>query len=451
MKISFHGAAREVTGSCNLLETKDKKILIDCGMFQGGEFNEEKNHEEFDFDPKTLSCVILTHAHLDHVGRLPLLIKNGYGGFIYATPATIDLAELILEDALHVMKYNSIKTGSQVLYDETDVAGVMQQFKPIEYHKEDELVPGVKVKFYDAGHIFGAAFVEINVDGKKIVFSGDIGNINVPILKDTEPMPENVDLVLCESTYGDRIHENPKERESIIQEKVEQALSAGGVLMIPAFSLERTQELLYHLNDLIDRQHKLPRVPIYLDSPLAIKATEVYRKFPEYYDKDAKKLYLADDDLFQFPGLKMTMTREESMQINRTTGPKIIIAGSGMMNGGRIVHHALRYLSKKENTLLIVGYQAYGTLGRDILEGKSPVTIMNERVKVNCNVKAIGALSAHGDQNKMVDWISSGKTMPKKVILNHGEPMACDALEKRLKKDLKVDVEVAQREQEFEL
>jgi len=451
MKISFHGAAQEVTGSCNLIEFKNKKILIDCGMFQGGEFNEEKNHEPFYFDPKELSTVIVTHAHLDHVGRLPLLIKFGYTGYIHATPATIDLAELILEDALHVMQYNSVKTGSPVLFTESDVAGVMAQFKPIDYYKEYEPSPGCKFKFHDAGHIFGAAFVELDIDGKKIVFSGDIGNVEVPILRETDNLPADVDLVVCESTYGDRVHESTEEREIIIKEEVERALKAGGVLMIPAFSLERTQELLYHLNDLIDRQHKLPRIPIFLDSPLAIKATEVYRKYPQYYDQDARKLYLKDDDLFQFPGLEMTMSRDESMKINRTTGSKIVIAGSGMMNGGRIVHHALRYLSEKENTLLIVGYQAYGTLGRDILEGKSPVKVLNERVKVKCNVRAIGALSAHGDREKMLDWLSSGGTMPKKVILNHGEPMASEALQKRLKSELNVDVLVAKREKEFEV
>jgi len=451
MKISFHGAAQEVTGSCNLIEFENKKILIDCGMFQGGEFNEEKNHELFQFDPRTLNAVIVTHAHLDHVGRLPILIKFGYTGYIYATPATIEFAELILDDALQVMRYNSLKTGSPVLYDESDIAQVMSQFKAIDYYKEYEPLPKCKFKFYDAGHIFGSAFVEFNMEGKKIVFSGDIGNVDVPILRETDNFPSEVDMVVCESTYGDRIHETIEQREKIIKENVAKALSAGGVLMIPAFSLERTQELLYFLNDLIDRQHKLPKVPIFLDSPLAIKATEIYRKYPEYYDEEAKKLYLHDDDLFQFPGLKMTMTREESIHINNTPGPKIIIAGSGMMNGGRIIHHALRYLSEKENTLLIVGYQAYGTLGRDILEGKSPVKILNEKVKVNCNVKAIGALSAHGDQEKMLDWLSSGGTMPKKVILNHGEPMSCDALQRRLAEELQVDVQIAKREVDFEV
>jgi len=449
MKLSFHGAAREVTGSCNLIETKAKKILVDCGMFQGEQFNENKNHDDFLFDPKELNAVIVSHAHLDHVGRLPLLIKNGYAGFFYATPATIELAELILDDALQVMRYNALKTGEPVLYDETDIAGVIGRFKKVDYYEKFEIDKDISFEFYDAGHIFGASFVEFNIEGKRIVFSGDIGNVNVPILRETDVMPGEVDLVVCESTYGDRIHETTEERQNIIQEQVQSAIDRGGTLMIPAFSLERTQELLYYLNDLIDRQKKLPRVPIFLDSPLAIKATEVYRKYPKYYDQEARKLYTQDDDLFQFPGLKMTLSTNESKEINHVPGPKIVIAGSGMMNGGRIIHHALRHLSDPTSTLLIVGYQSYGTLGRDILEGKSPVKILNQRVPVKCRVKAVGALSAHGDQEKLLDWISGGPSLPKKVILNHGEPLSSSALKKRLEKELNVAVEVAEGEREY--
>ena len=450
MKISFHGAAREVTGSCNLLEIEDKKILIDCGMFQGGKTNEEKNKEKFSFDARELDAVIVTHAHLDHVGRLPILIQDGFKGFFYATPATIDLANLILEDAFHIMSYDAIKFGRSVLYDESDIAEVMSRFKPTGYYKEHDL-GGVTFKLHDAGHIFGAAFVEITGEGKKIVFSGDIGNVEMPILRETDSIPPGVDYIVCESTYGDRIHETADEREGIIQKAVVKALKKGGVLMIPAFSLERTQELLYYLNELIDRQKKIPRVPIFLDSPLAIKATQVFKKYPEYYDRDAKNLYLKDDDLFNFPGLMMTQSSQESKKINHTPSPKIIIAGSGMMTGGRILHHAIRYLSDRVNTLLIVGYQAYGTLGRDILEGKSPVVVMGERIKVKCRVKAIGALSAHGDQKKLMDWIAGGPNMPRQVFLNHGEPMASENLQKRLVKELDLRVTVAEREKEYKL
>ncbi len=453
MQITFYGAAREVTGSCNLLEvggglfgSKPKtKILIDCGMFQGSDFNEGKNSDPLPFDPQTLNAVIVTHAHLDHVGRLPLLIKGGYSGHFYATPATIELAQLIMEDALSIMEYNNRKFGSPILYDTTDIAGVMQGFKPLDYYQDFEL-PGlsdkVKIKFYEAGHIFGSVFVEIQADGKKVVFSGDIGNVDVPILRDTDVLPSNVDAVVCESTYGDRNHEPLSTRQKLLEDMIAQAIGRGGVLMIPSFSLERTQELLYDLNDLTDHQGRLPRVPIYLDSPLAINATKVYRKYTQYYDEGARDWLISGDDLFQFRGLTMCETREESKKINATPGPKIIIAGAGMMNGGRILHHAMRYLSDDKNTLLIIGYQAYGTLGRQILDKKSPVIIMGEKVPVHCAIKSIGAFSAHGDQDKIMDWIGGGDTVPKKVFLNHGEPPASEALAKRLSEELNIKTTV---------
>ncbi|OGH83685.1 MAG: hypothetical protein A2261_03415 [Candidatus Magasanikbacteria bacterium RIFOXYA2_FULL_44_8] len=461
MQITFYGAAREVTGSCSLLEVgggllgnKPKtKILIDCGMFQGSDFNEGKNSDPLPFDPKTLNAVIVTHAHLDHVGRLPILIKGGYEGHFYATPATIELAQLIMEDALSIMEYNHRKFSSPILYDTTDIAGVMQQFKPVDYYEpvilsgaknlDPSAIPqddknSISFKFYEAGHIFGSVFAEIQADGKKVVFSGDIGNVDVPILRDTDKMPDNVDAVVCESTYGNRNHEPVATRQKLLEDMVTEAIGRGGVLMIPSFSLERTQELLYDLNDLVDHQRRLPRVPIFLDSPLAINATKVYRKYTQYYDEGARDWLLSGDDLFQFPGLTMCETREESKKINATPGPKIIIAGAGMMNGGRIVHHAMRYLSGDKNTLLIIGYQAHGTLGRQILDKVSPVTVMNEKVQVHCAVKSIGAFSAHGDREKLMDWIGGGDTLPKKVYLNHGEPEASEALAKRLTEELEV-------------
>ena len=312
----------------------------------------------------------------------------------------------------------------------------------INYYEDFELAPGVVIKFYDAGHIFGSVFIEIRAEGKKIVFSGDIGNVNVPILRETDPLPENLDAAVCESTYGDRLHESQETRAQIIETIVTEAIERGGVLMIPSFSLERTQELIYDLNDLIDRKHLLPRVPIYLDSPLAIRAIEVYRKYPAYYDEEADKFFRSGDDLFQFPGLKLSSTKEDSMLINDAPGPKIIIAGSGMMNGGRIMHHAQRYLSKRKNTLLIIGYQANGTLGRKILEGQNPVSVDGTIVPVNCQVKAIGALSAHGDQKKLLNWLGGGKNLPKKVYLNHGEQEGSAALQKMLTENIGIKTEV---------
>ncbi len=446
MHITFFGAAREVTGSCNLLHADGLNILVDCGMFQGGPEHESKNFDPLAFNPKDLNSVLVTHAHLDHVGRLPLLIRGGFTGYFHATPATIELAELIMEDTLHIMTYNNEKLGTPILYSQTDIAAVMTQFKALDYH-EPLILSGktgeVKIEFYEAGHIFGSVFIVIDAEGKRVVFSGDVGNVNVPILRETESLPSGIDVLVCESTYGDRLHETHEKRQEIIQRMVSDAVLHGGVLMIPSFSLERTQELIYDLNDLIDRKHELPRMPIFLDSPLAIGATKVYRKYTNYYDEAAKKLIDSGDELFEFPGLTMCDTKEESKRINQVPAPKMIIAGAGMMNGGRIVHHAKRYLSDERSTLLIIGYQASGTLGRRILEGESPVMIYGEQVPVRCHIDAIGALSAHADQKKLLDWIGGAKMLPKKVCLNHGEPLASEGLAERLNEDLGVKVDVA--------
>jgi len=453
MKISFLGAAGEVTGSCTLIETENKKIMVDCGMFQGSDFNEGKNHDPLPFDAKELSSVLVTHAHLDHTGRLPMLVKNGYTGFFYATPATIDLTELILHDALSIMRHDNSKFGLPILYDEQDIAGVMQQFKPLDYHEWLDVFDDGKVKAYlrDAGHIFGSAFIELVIEGKHLVFSGDIGNVDVPILRPTENLPPGVDLLVCESTYGDRLHESDQERRSIVENEVTQAMNRGGAMMIPSFSLERTQELMYQLNDLIDITHKLKRVPIFLDSPLAIKATKVYRKYIKYYNLEALGLLKTGDDMFDFPGLETTLTVEESKKINNTPNPKIIVAGSGMMNGGRILHHALRYLSDPASTLLIIGYQAHGTLGRKILDGQSPVPVMRERVEVNCKVKAVGAFSAHGDQKKLLSWIGSGDLPPKNIYLNHGELEGMKKFSQKIKEEFNIDAKLAQINSSVEL
>jgi metallo-beta-lactamase family protein len=435
MRITFLGAAGEVTGSCSLLEAAEKKYLVDCGMFQGGDFNDAKNHDPLPFDAKTLDAVFVTHAHLDHVGRLPLLVKNGFTGPIYATPATAELAKFILEDALEIMEYDHKKFAKPVLFDSTDIAAVVDQFHPVDYQTpfHPKNAANVTVNFFDSGHIFGASFILFEAEGKRVVFSGDVGNVNVPILKNTVDLPSQLDVVVCESTYGNRLHENAVDRQTVLKNLISEALARGGVLMIPAFSLERTQELLYSLNDLINHQHELQSVPIYLDSPLAIDALSVYRKYPQYYDKEAAALFKDGEDFFQFPNLFMCRTREESKKINQTPGQKIIIAGAGMMNGGRILHHALRYLSDEKSTLLITGYQADGTLGRNILDGHTTVRVFNEQVDVRCAVKFISTLSAHADQHKLVSWIKASE--PQQVYLNHGDHDASTALAEHIKSE----------------
>jgi len=436
MHIKFCGADEEVTGSCHLLDTGKMKILIDCGMFQGGDFNAGLNHDAFPFDPKEIDVLLVTHGHLDHVGRIPKLVKEGFGGKIYSTKGTRDIMPLIWYDAYNIMAYDNRKFGYPVLYDEIDVAEAQALCHGLNYHEELDLGNGVKAIWKDAGHIFGSAFIEITVDGKKFAFSGDIGNENVPILKDTENISADVDYVICESTYGNRIHEGVAVRKSIISELIINSVKRGGTIMVPAFSLERTQEFLYELNELSEYDHTLPKVPIFLDSPLAIDATQVYKKYPEYYDAEAQKLHLAGDDFLDFPQLQVTYSKRDSMKINHTPGPKMVIAGAGMMNGGRILHHALRYLSDPNSTLIIVGYQAKGTLGRRLYDGEKNVKVMGEYVDVKCAIKAIGALSAHGDQTKLLKWLNTGKKV-KKVFCVHGEGDALTVFSGKIKSDLK--------------
>lgn len=434
MKITFYGAAGDVTGSNSLVEIAGQKFLIDCGMFQGSDFLEAKNSDPLPYDPKDIKAVFITHAHLDHVGRLPVLIKNGFSGYIYTTQPTIELTELTLRDAAQIMHYDHEKFQRPILYTDEDVSKVMAQCKPVKYGEPFSIGQrDIKFVFHDAGHIFGSAFIEIQAPpesgqgkGKKVVFSGDVGNEQVPILRDTESLPTDLDALICESTYGDRLHESSAERQRIIETTIADAIGRGGVLMIPSFSIERTQELIYELNDLIDHKQRLRRIPIFLDSPMAIDAVKVFKKYPEYYDAEAHNLIKDGDDMFDFPGMMATYTRDESMKINHTPGSKIIIAGAGMMNGGRILHHALRYLSDEKSTLLIIGYQSKGTLGRQIQEGISPVRVLGEEVAVRCQVRTIGALSAHGDQKKLVNWIGAAK--PKQVFLNHGEEASSGAL-----------------------
>ncbi|MBU1895405.1 MBL fold metallo-hydrolase [Patescibacteria group bacterium] len=450
MQIKFCGADKGVTGSCHLLKTKDKNILVDCGMFQGSNFNEKKNHDNFLFDPKSIDALLVTHGHLDHVGRIPKLIKDGFTGPIYATKATCQFAKLIWDDAYSIMNYDNHKFGREILYDEGDISDAVSMCQGIEYNKEIDLGGGVSAIWKDAGHIFGSSFIEVKAEGKTIVFSGDIGNEDVPILRDTQQLGD-ADVLLCESTYGDRIHEDVDIRRSIILELIKNGVKRGGTIMIPAFSLERTQELLYELNLLSEHDETLPNVPIFLDSPLAIRATEVYKKYPKYYDAEAKELSEMGDDFFDFPRLKFTLTREESKAINNIHGTKIIIAGSGMMNGCRILHHALRYLSDPNSTLIIVGYQAEGTLGRRLYEGARQVKVFGEKVKVRCAIKAIGALSAHGDQKKLISWVGGASSLPKKVYCVHGELHPLTELAHRLRDDLKIETFVPEEGEEVDV
>ncbi|MDO8443633.1 MAG: MBL fold metallo-hydrolase [Candidatus Azambacteria bacterium] len=452
MKLYFYGAARSVTGANYLLEVggeKNKtKILIDCGMSQGSRMAEKENYENFPYVPEEIQALLVTHAHIDHTGRIPKIYHDGFRGKIYGTPPTLDFAKLLLLDSEHIIKYEAEKQGIKPLYAMEDVEGASGLFEKIDYHKEFEIGPDITAEFLDAGHILGSSIIRIKAEGKTIVFSGDLGNPPTPLLAPTE-FVARADYVVIESAYGDRLHEDRVRRKEILEETIEYTIGKGGTIMIPAFAMERTQELLYELNNLVENK-LIPPVPIFLDSPLAINATAIYKKYPEYYGKEAKHLS-ASDEIFDFPNLKFTLSTEDSKKINDISGPKIIIAGSGMSTAGRILHHERRYLSDPNSMLLIIGYQTVGSLGRRILDGEKEVRIMDENVSVRCNVKAIGGYSAHADQAGLKNWISRIERPIKKVFVVQGEEAAELALQKIIKKELSIDAEAPEMGDVFEL
>lgn len=447
MNITFYGAAGEVTGSCHLLEIGGKKILVDCGMFQGSQYADERNHEKFPFDVHTLDAVLLTHAHIDHSGRLPRLVTEGYTGPIYATAPTLGLLPAMLEDTYHIMTENEKRLGHPLVYSESDFKHVETLGQVVTYGKPIS-IGSVSVVFHDAGHILGSSFVEITGEGKRVVFSGDVGNADAPLIRDTESLMSGIDVLVMESTYGDRMHEKEGERADIIVKAIKETVGRGGALVIPTFAIERTQALLFLLNNLVE-QKEIPRVPIYLDSPLAIKATRIYKESSRFYDEEAKAIYLKDGDLFDFPGLIKSETTDQSKAINAAPNPKVVIAGSGMMNGGRILHHLIRYLPDPNSTIMIVGYQAQGTLGRKLFDGAHAVKIYRDMVEVKASVKAIGAFSAHADQGKLVDWVK--RAMPKKVILVHGEDTAREALHRQFERDFRIQTLMPKKGERIEV
>ena len=446
MKIKFCGGVGMVTGSNHFLETKNQKILIDCGLFQG-RGSDELNRQDFPYQAQEIDAVLVTHAHLDHVGRLPLLVKEGFSGKIYTTKPTRDLAKLILSDCEEIYTYHTPE-GKDPLYNKEDVKKTMSLFEPIKYGKKNKH-GDIEFCFRDAGHVLGSAFIEVWAEGKKIVFSGDLGNSPTPLLKDLEVV-EEADYVLVESTYGDRVHEDKIVRKNVLEDTIEETIARGGVMLIPSFALERTQELIYELNELAEN-HRIPPVPVFIDSPLAIELTKVYQRHLEYFDKEASELIASGDDLFKFPGLKMTSTVEDSKKINHVKSPKIIIAGSGMSTGGRILFHEKMYLDDPKNTFLIICYQVKGTLGRKIFEKQKNINIFGQDVSIRAQVKAIGGYSAHADQEALFNWIHPMRSSLQKVFVVHGEEEPAQALAQKIKDHLGISTQVPSLNQEVEL
>lgn len=430
-----------VTGVNYLLETKNSKIIVDCGLFQGGPEADANNERQFPYRPEEIEAVFITHSHIDHIGRLPKLVKEGFKGKIYSTRPTKDFAEIMLRDSEYLARQRGVE--NEFIYNSEDVEKTLELFEGTDYNEEKQLASGIKFCLRDAGHILGSAIVEVWADKRKIVFSGDLGNPPVPFLKATEFIQE-ADYVVVESAYGDRIHETKYQRKDLLEDTIEETVAQGGTILIPSFALERTQELLYELNELVEN-HRVPCLPVFVDSPLAIRLTKIYQKYPDYFNQEATYLIESGDNLFSFPGLKLTSTVEESKGINNVKPPKIIMAGSGMSTGGRILYHELRYLSDPKSTFLVVCYQVAGTLGRRILEGAREVNILGQMIPVNAKIKTIGGYSAHADQDDLYLWVSKmagncdgKKHALKEVFVTQGEEAPARALVQRLRDHLGV-------------
>lgn len=434
MRISFHGAAGEVTGSLHLVEAAGKRVLLDCGMIQGSPEAEARNADAFPFEPSALDALIVSHAHIDHIGRIPLLVKRGFDGPIYAQKATADLMPIMLLDAAGIAESEAARTNKYrhrgepeavPLYTKDDVRDALRQLRPLPYDAPTEVLPGVEATFREAGHILGSSCVELRADGHKLVFSGDLGPKGTPILRDPAVITE-ADLVLMESTYGDRLH---RERAATIEEIggiLDDAWRGGGAVLIPAFAVGRSQELLYWFAKYWD-EWKMSRWQIFLDSPMAAKVVEVYDRHQDLFDEEARQVWRERPNPFRMPNLHITESVDESMAINRIERGLIVIAGSGMANAGRILHHMRHRLHRRQTHVVFVGYQAQGTTGRRIVDGAKWVRIHGHDVRVGAHVHTVGGLSAHTDQHGLMDWYGRFSPPPP-LALVHGEDKAREAL-----------------------
>lgn len=437
LKVTFAGGASTVTGANFLLENipdennnEPVRILIDCGFEQGGEQAERNNENDFTYDVTNIDYLFITHAHIDHIGRVPKLVKDGFKGKIFSTVETHELAPVMLEDCVKIITMNAEHNNVKPMYDEADVQKALSLWHEIPYYTCTDLKGDIKVCAKDAGHILGSVMYEFEYNGKKIVFTGDLGNSPTPLLRDTEVITDATYMVM-ESVYGDRNHESIEERRNRLENVIEDAHKRGGTLIIPCFSLEKTQVLLYEINNLIE-EGRIPKVPVYLDSPLAIKVTEIYKKRSKAFNEEARKEIQGGDDIFNFPGLVMTGSSEESKQLLKMPNPKIIIAGSGMSTGGRITHHEINHLPDPKSTILLIGYQSVGTLGRRIQEGEKKVRIYGQEVMVHAKVETINGYSSHKDSKHLLEFVEGSIDTLKKVFVVMGEPKASMFLAQRI-------------------
>ena len=429
--LSFYGGAGEVTGANFHVETNEGIFLVDCGMVQGNQQSEAKNWEDFPYDPSKVDVLLVTHSHQDHVGLIPKLVRHGFKGKIYSTQPTLELSYIMLQDSMNIMQQDAEQAGREPLYESKDIETAMSLWKGVPYHNKTEFLPGWTFEFKEAGHVLGSAMAYIKHNNKSILFSGDLGNSPNVLLRDPE-IVSDVDYVVMESVYGDRNHEEREERTSQLERAIEDVAHRKSVLMIPSFSLERTQELLFEINEFVENE-RVPKVDVYLDSPLSIKVTDIYSESKEFLNDTTRELINKGDDVFVFPRLFYTKTADESKEINNSRNPKVIIAGSGMMNGGRIIHHAMRHLGDKDNILLFVGYQAAGTLGRVIQGGAKHVTIFGNDVPVKAEIRTISGYSGHAGSDDLVSFAHNFKDSVQHVYCAMGEPKSAMFLAQRLR------------------
>lgn len=458
--VTFWGGVGSVTGANFILKKGDIQIMVDCGLLQGVPGSGGKNHEDFPYDPASVDFLFLTHAHIDHIGRVPKLVKDGFRGTIYSTRETKEISVFMFEDALKLSKHVADDGPPRdPLYEKVHVDQALSQWKEIPYHEKREFTPGLFVELFDAGHILGSSMFKIstpsksieakNVPSKNIVFTGDLGNSPAPIIKDTEFVTD-ANYLVVDSVYGDRNHESKEDRDKNFERIVREAIERKGTLVVPAFSLDRTQILLYELNNLIE-EGKIPSVPVFLDSPLGIKLTAIYKNSSKFFNQTVQQEIREGDDIFNFPKLKTAFTFENSMMIDETRGPKIIIAGSGMSNGGRVTRHEMAYLPDPDSTILLTGYQSVGTMGRMLQEGAKEVEINGSKVAVRARVEMISGYSAHKDSDNIINFVEHTRKSLEQVFVVMGEPKSSLFLTQRLRDYLDVPAMYPERGREYEI
>lgn len=464
MKITFAGAAQTVTGSRHLIEVNGHRLLLDCGLFQGKRSENYQKNQSFEFDPASIDAVILSHAHIDHSGNLPNLVKNGFLGPIYATPPTVTLGNIMLQDSAHIQEQDILfvnkkraakgQPALEPLYTIADALEAIDRYYPVKYEEAFSPVPGVTVRFFNAGHILGSAAIRLDVDEngaqKSLWFSGDIGRYGLPLLPDPV-MPSDVDYLLMECTYGDENHDSVDSAYNKFKDVVSRTIKRGGKVIIPAFAVGRTQEIVYFLNRMV-AEKAIESLPVFVDSPLAVAASKIFRQYPEYFDEETFEFIKASKHpALDFPGLRYVSSVDESKSINAMKGPMIIISASGMAEAGRILHHLKNNIEDKLNTVLIVGWQAPNTLGRRFVDKIPEVRIFGEEYALRADVVTINGLSAHAGQDLLIKYAAAVKNRVKKIFLVHGEEEAATAFTTKLR-DIginQVEYPIYQQEVEF--